>query len=120
MVSWYIRKYHVLLTAAQERSYRTFRDYSARTREEEFLDVTPEHLISPCDGWLNVFPIDEESVFPIKNSHYRIGDLVQEEALARNCSGGICLIFRLCPQDDHHYRNSGSPYQGAAVLSEKM
>lgn len=50
MVSWYIRKYPVLLTAAQERSYRTFRDFFARTREEELLDVTPEHLISPCDG----------------------------------------------------------------------
>ena len=112
MVSRYVRKHHVLLTAAQKGSFRTFRDFFARTREDGFLDVTPEHLISPCDGWLSVFPIDEASLFHIKNSHYRVGDLVREEALARNYSGGTCLIFRLCPQDYHHYCYIDDGFQG--------
>lgn len=113
MVFRYIRKYQIPLSPAQARSFRTFRDFFARTQGEGFVDVTPGHLISPCDGWLSVFPIDDDSVFHIKNSHYRIGDLVQDEALARKYPGGTCLIFRLCPQDYHHYCYIDDGYQGA-------
>ena len=74
--------------------------------------MTPEHLISPCDGWLSSFPINEESCFSIKNSHYQIKDFLHDEALARNYMGGTCLILRLCVSDYHHYCYIDDGYQG--------
>ena len=67
------------------------------------MDTDPDHLISPCDGWLSAYGIRPDSSFSIKNSLYRVKDLLEDEALARNYRGGTCLIFRLCASDYHHY-----------------
>lgn len=90
---------------------RSFRDIFARHREFDF-DERPESLISPCDGWLSVFPIDSGSRFAIKGSSYGIGDFLQDESLARRFQGGSCLIFRLCVSDLHHYCYIDSGFQG--------
>ena len=112
LVGWYVRHNGIDVTPEEQASFRSFRDLFARTREGTVIDMTPEHLISPCDGWLSAFPIDEKSCFAIKNSHYKIRDFLQDQALARNYMGGICLIFRLCVSDYHHYCNIDDGYQG--------
>lgn len=94
------------------RSYRTFRDFFARTEVERPVDRVGSHLISPCDGWLSSFEIGEDSSFSIKNSHYRLEDLLQDGDLAKRFRGGECLIFRLCPSDYHHYCYIDDGYQG--------
>lgn len=99
----FARKNSIALTAEQLFSFRSFRDFFARLDGERPFDTVAEHLISPCDGWLSVFPIDESSSFSIKNSRYRLSDLLQDELLARKFIGGDCLIFRLCVNDFHHY-----------------
>lgn len=83
--------------------YATFRDFFARTRPSGETDACPDHLISPCDGWLSAYPIRADSSFLIKGSRYRLGDLLQDETLGRSYEGGDCLIFRLTPSDYHHY-----------------
>lgn len=112
LISWYIRHNGISVTPEEQASFRSFRDLFARTRKGIMFDITPEHLISPCDGWLSAFPINEESCFAIKNSHYKIRDFLQDEALARNYMGGTCLIFRLCVSDCHHYCYIDDGYQG--------
>ena len=92
--------------------FRTYRDFFARSRSCNAVDTSPEHLISPCDGWLSAYPITENSSFSIKNSHYCIGDFLQDKALAQTYRGGDCLIFRLCPSDYHHYCYIDDCYQG--------
>jgi len=111
LAGWFINHNHISVTPEEKASFRSFRDVFARTRENIEIDTTPEHLISPCDGWLSAFPIDQESSFAIKNSHYRISDFLQDEALARNYLGGTCLIFRLCVSDYHHYCYIDDGYQ---------
>lgn len=108
MISKYIRKYGI---PANAQDYATFRDFFARSRENT-VDPAPEHLISPCDGLLSLFPIDENSLFHIKQSHYRVEDLVQDANLASRFQGGVCMIFRLCPQHYHHYCYIDDGYQG--------
>ena len=112
LIGWYIRHNSISVTPEEKASFRSFRDLFARTRENTTIDYTPEHLISPCDGWMSAFPIDGQSSFAIKNSHYKISDFLQDEALARNYLGGTCLIFRLCVSDYHHYCYIDNGYQG--------
>jgi len=67
------------------------------------VDFTPGHLISPCDSKLSVYPINENSIFRIKDSHYRVRDLLNNDFLARRFEGGYCFIFRLEVDDYHRY-----------------
>lgn len=112
LIGWYIRRNGISVTPQEQASFRSFRDLFARTRSDITVDITPEHLISPCDGWLSAFPIDENSSFAIKNSHYKISDFLRDKALAKNYLGGSCLIFRLCVSDYHHYCYIDDGYQG--------
>lgn len=111
-IGWYIRHTGITVTQEELASFHSFRDLFARTRKPVPVDTTPEHLISPCDGWLSTFPINQHSCFAIKNSHYHLKDFLQDEALAQNYIGGTCLIFRLCVSDYHHYCYIDDGYQG--------
>ncbi len=112
MAARYIRRYHIDMTLFQERSYRSFRDFFARRKHAVAFDPAPDHLISPCDALLSVFPIDDDSVFPIKGSAYRLSDLLGDDALSAAFAGGQCLIFRLTPADYHHYHYIDDGCQG--------
>ena len=103
VIAPFARKNNIALTQEQLASFHSFRDFFVRSDGAREFDIAPGHLISPCDGWLSAFPIDGGSSFAIKNSHYRIDDFLQDEALARKFTGGSCLIFRLCVNDYHHY-----------------
>ena len=113
LIGWYIKSNDISLSKAEQDSFRSFRDMFVRTREPVPVDPSPDHLISPCDGWLSVFGIDEHSCFSIKNSYYQIKDFLQDEKLARNYHNGVCMVFRLCPSDYHHYSYIDDGYQGA-------
>lgn len=95
------------------RGFASYRDFFIRKRERIAVDETPDRLISPCDGWLSVYPITPESVFSIKGSRYHVADLLQDETLAERFRGGTCMILRLCTYDYHRYC-----YIDDAVLGE--
>lgn len=83
--------------------FPTYRDFFLRERAPLPLDADPDHLISPCDGYFSAYPVTVQSSFALKNSHYRLRDLLGDEELARTYEGGLCLVFRLCASDYHHY-----------------
>ena len=112
LVGWYIRRNGIAISKAEQKSFRSFRDMFVRTREPVPVDPVPEHLVSPCDGWLSVFSVDEDSCFAIKNSYYQIRDFLQDPELAKNYRGGVCMVFRLCASDYHHYSYIDDGYQG--------
>ncbi|MBR6756578.1 MAG: phosphatidylserine decarboxylase [Peptococcaceae bacterium] len=112
LVSWYIKKNNIILTPEEDKPYSSFRDFFVRTRKPFEVDLTPEHLISPCDSLLSAFPIDEHSRFAIKSSTYQLKDFLQDESLAKNYHNGTCLIFRLCASDYHHYSYIDNGVQG--------
>ena len=106
-------KYHRIPISKEERlQYRTFRDFFVRERKEKEMDPVPGHLISPCDGWLSVYPVKDGSSFEIKGSRYRVQDLVQDKSIAQKYNGGTCMVFRLCAADYHHYCYIDDGYQG--------
>ena len=110
--AWYVRRHNIPISREELRHYSSFRDFFVRKKDLSCVDVTPEHLISPCDGWLSIYPITEGSSFAIKHSRYYIRDLIGDEKLAKNYHGGTCLVFRLCASDYHHYYYFDDGFQG--------
>ncbi len=85
--------------------YSCFNEFFTRKIIEEKRPVAMEadKFISPCDGRLSAYRISETSDFYIKNSHYKIEDLLKDSTSAPDYKGGVCLIFRLCVDDYHRY-----------------
>ena len=110
MIRKYIKKYGIDLSEYEDEEYRRFSDFFIRKRKEPAFDADPAHLISPCDGLVSCFPISADSAFEIKNSLYRISDLLHDEKMAEKFVGGTCLIFRLRAQDYHRYCFIDSAY----------
>lgn len=103
MVGKYIRKYDIDMNEYEREKYRSFSEFFSRRRCDPEYDGEPTHLISPCDSMLSYFPIDDNAVFGIKDSLYRVRDLVGDETVAEEYLGGSCLVFRLRPNDYHRY-----------------
>lgn len=112
IIPYFIEHNNIDIPSEQKETFKTFRDCFARTNEYLSIDETPEHLISPCDGYLSVFPIDKSSTFSIKKSHYKLTDFLKDEELSKKYIDGTCLIFRLCVSDYHHYCFIDDGYQG--------
>lgn len=103
LVGAYVKKNAIDLSAYPKREYRSFNDFFTRTRPLEQVDPDENHLLSPCDAYLSVHPVDESSVYHIKHMDYDLARLLGDEALARRYAGGQCLIFRLTPRHYHRY-----------------
>jgi phosphatidylserine decarboxylase len=85
--------------------FRSYNDFFTRKVRDGMrpVDMQPEHLISPCDSKLTAYRIDSRSIFRIKDSRYRVADLLGDKELARRFVGGDCLVFRLEVDDYHRY-----------------
>jgi phosphatidylserine decarboxylase len=72
-------------------------------------DLTPHHLIAPCDGRVLVEPV-LGSELVVKRSRVAIDVLLGDPALARRFQGGAAVIIRLAPADYHrfHFVDSGT------------
>ena len=112
MIPVFMKLNGISLSREERKKYRTYRDFFVRCRAHVDIDHTEGHLISPCDGWLSMFPIDGNCCFEIKNSCYSIQDFLQDEELSKNYEGGQCLIFRLEASDHHHYCYIDDGFQG--------
>lgn len=112
LVGRYIKQYDIPMEEFEGIRFHSFRDFFARKKERIRFDAAPDHLISPCDGWLSAYPIEADSSFAIKGSRYRVCDLLQNAAWERRYDGGLCLVIRLCPSDYHHYCYLDDGYLG--------
>ncbi len=99
----FARKNGIPLSRTALEGFGSYRDFFLRERTPLPMDRDPHHLISPCDGWLSGYSVSADSRFAIKGSLYGIRDLLEDQALARRYEGGLCLVFRLCASDYHHY-----------------
>ena len=85
--------------------FRSYNEFFTRTVKKGMrpIDYEGNHLISPCDSKLSVYRINKNSIFRIKDSYYRISDLLNNDFLARRFMNGWCMIFRLEVDDYHRY-----------------
>ncbi len=103
MINNYIKKYNIDMTPFGEQEYNSFADFFARKKDSYYYDKNEKTMISPCDGLLTVYPIDEYMNIPMKESLYRLEDLIHEKSVADMFKGGLCMVFRLQASDYHHF-----------------
>lgn len=103
MIDRYVKKYQISLKGYPKQKYRSFAEFFERRKKVNANDSNPSHFVSPCDGQLSAYPISLDASFAIKGSLYRVCDLVTDPQLEALYRGGTCLIFRLAPNDYHHY-----------------
>lgn len=103
LVPVFVKKNGINMDEYEKKDYKSFNDFFIRKRNIERIDITPNHLISPCDGYLSVYSIEESRTYKIKNTEYHLEQLLDSAALAQKFSGGYCMIFRLTPRHYHRY-----------------
>ena len=111
MIKGFIKKNNIDTARYEDRTYRSYNDYFTRKHREgvTVFDTDPTHVNAPCDSRLSVYPINEDSIFKIKGSHYSVEELLEDASLAEHFRGGYAFIFRLSVDDYHryHYIDSG-------------
>ena len=105
LINKFIKKYNLDTSDYIMKHFRSYNDFFTRKikPEKRPVDYRADHLISPCDSKLSVYRIQKNSIFKIKDSLYRISDLLANEFLARRYDGGYCFIYRLEVDDYHRY-----------------
>lgn len=105
LIKGFVQKNKINLTEYQTDGIKTFNEFFRRKIKDGYrpYDLEPEHFCAPCDGLLSVWPIQENSVIPVKQSSYTIPSLLQNEELATEYKDGLCLVFRLCVDNYHRY-----------------
>lgn len=105
LVPLYIKKNHIPAEDCEYKNYPSFNSFFTRKRNilPQNIDQAAFRFVSPCDGFLSVYPIQTEITFRIKNICYSIEQLLQNQKLAAEYQNGTCLIFRLAPQNYHRY-----------------
>ena len=89
----------------QSKKYHDFNEFFTRKilPEKRPVDMRPESFTAPCDGLLSAYRIKQDTVIPVKQSRYSIGDLLDSDEKAKFFEDGICLVFRLCVDHYHRY-----------------
>lgn len=105
LVKPFIKSNSIDMSDYEQKSYKSYNDFFTRKikKGKRPIDLSGEHLISPCDGAALVLPINEESVFHIKKSLYTVRQLLRSKKLAQKYQGGSAVILRLSVTDYHRY-----------------
>lgn len=105
LIKKFIKKHNLDTSDYIMRRFRSYNEFFTRKvkPEKRPVDYRSDHLISPCDSKLSVYRIQKNSIFKIKDSLYKISDLLANEFLARRYDGGYCFIYRLEVDDYHRY-----------------
>lgn len=99
-----IKKKAIDMTKYENINYNSYNKFFTRKYKKEYLNVceNSDIFISPVDAKLMILKIDEHDSFIIKNSYYKLSDIINDDKILEY-KNGYLLIFRLDVNDYHHY-----------------
>ena len=105
LIKPFVKKNGIDLSIFEDEKYESFNAFFCRKVKKIYRPICQdrEAIISPCDGLLSVYHINNDLVIPVKQSRYHISDLLKNESLASEFNDGLCLVFRLCVDHYHRY-----------------
>ena len=110
----FVRSHSIRLKDYELDNIGSFNDFFCRRIKEGMRVINRDRdaLISPCDGLLSVYDIDENTELCVKQSRFSIKSLLRDKKLAGHFKGGYAFVFRLCVNHYHRYVyfDSGSKY----------
>ena len=104
-ISKFIKSNNIDMEEYEKVPYKSFNEFFTRKikKEKRPFPTDSSILFSPCDGKLSAYKITRGTVLPVKGSTYTIGQLLNNDKLAKSYEGGYCLVFRLAVDDYHRY-----------------
>lgn len=102
---WLIRRNGISLKDFVPKRYVSFHDFFQRELipGRRPLAQNRDALLSPADGKITVYQIDQKSRFRIKQGVYSVSSLLCNKTLANYYEGGYFVVVRLSVSDYHHY-----------------
>lgn len=110
-IAKFIKKNNINMDEYHTEDWESFDHFFTRRIRSKYrpIDSAEDAFVSPCDGRLSVYDINDDTTFEIKGSHYTVESLLQDKKHAKEFGGGKALVFRLCVDDYHRY---GYPCDG--------
>ena len=104
-ISSFIKNNDIDMSQYEEKKYKSYNDFFTRRIKDgqRPFDDSKDVLMAPADSKLTYYPINDDTILEIKDTKYQLKDLLQDETLAKEYDGGICLVFRLAIDDYHRY-----------------
>jgi phosphatidylserine decarboxylase len=102
-VKKFMEEYNISVEDCTEQDFPNFNAFFTRQRKAVEDHTDPHELPAIADSKLSALPIDRNSRFTVKGVEYTLPELLEDEILAKRYEGGLCLIFRLAPEDYHRY-----------------
>ncbi len=114
----FARKHAICLSDYLPERYTCFNDFFCRSVRPELrpLPADPELLIAPCDGMLTVYSLSGETILPVKQSRYTLGELLHGDRAAMRFTDGTALVFRLCVNHYHRFCYVDDGSKGANIF----
>jgi len=105
LVKPFIKANNIDMSDYNIRKYSSYNDFFTRELKDGARDFTYDDnsLVSPADGRLSVYKIDENAVFDIKNSSYTVESILKSKKTAKEYINGYVIIVRLCVDNYHRY-----------------
>lgn len=105
LITSFINKNHMDMKPYIKREYHSFNDFFTREikPEERMIDYDEHHLVSPSDGKVSAYFLNQDCSFEIKNTRYTIDSLLKDKKLAKRYQNGHVIIVRLTVDDYHRY-----------------
>lgn len=105
MIKPFIKSHNIKMDEYVNKKYNSFNDFFIRNikKEARLINGNKNALIAPCDSKLTCYKITKDLKFNVKNSTYSVSSLINDEKVANAFNEGYALVFRLSPEDYHHY-----------------
>ncbi len=102
-INKFIKDNNINMDLYEEKKYKSFNDFFIRKLKHINID---KGFISPVDGKLLVYKIEDNLEIKVKNITYKVSDLINDEIKLNN---GYIFIYRLSVDNYHrfHYIDDG-------------
>lgn len=95
----FIKENAVDMSLYEEKDYKSFNDFFIRKYKKIGFDK--EGFISPCDGKLLVYKIDDDLRVKVKNTVYSVSELLESDDY--NLTDSYMFVYRLSLDDCHRF-----------------
>ena len=74
--------------------WKSFNDFFTRKVKIDArpIDMSENAFISPCDGLLSIYNIDDKTIMNIKGSYYNVETLLNNKKIAEEYKNGLCFV----------------------------
>jgi phosphatidylserine decarboxylase len=125
-IEGFVRDLSIDMTEAEVEDiskYNSFNDFFYRKLKpgSRMVNMDKSVLSSPADGRVFAYQgIDMDRVIQVKGFEYKLSDFFNDEAVAKEFDGGVCIVIRLCPADYHryHFPDSGVPTKTVEIKGD--